>query len=102
VPALWWLEVRNALITNEQGGRIEAAQTAEILAHLATLPIRIDREPSSETVLALARAHRLTVYDATYLELARRLGLPLATLDRPLALAARAAAVALLDEAPDT
>jgi predicted nucleic acid-binding protein len=97
VPALWWFEVRNALLTSERRGRLKAAQTAEILAHLVTLPILLDRSPGSGTILVLARTHRLTVYDAAYLELASRLGLPLATLDRPLALAARAAAVALLD-----
>lgn len=92
---------RNALLASERRSRIEKTQAAEILAHLATLPTRIDRDPSSETVLALARAHRLTVYDAAYLELARRLGLPLATLDRPLGLAARAAAVSVLAGEPD-
>jgi predicted nucleic acid-binding protein len=52
----------------------------------------------SDAVLALARGHRLTIYDAAYLELARRIGVPLATLDQQLAHAARAARVPLLDE----
>lgn len=96
VPAIWWFEVRNLLVINERRGRIDAAATARFTADLARLPIRIDRAPDSETVLALARAHRLTAYDAAYLELARRLDAPLATLDRALAGAARAAGMPLL------
>ncbi len=97
-PVLWWFEVRNALLMNERRGRLDPAQTAEILARLAGLPIVLDHEPLSDAVLALARAHRLTVYDAAYLELAYRRDLPLATLDRQLAAAARATAVRLLGE----
>jgi predicted nucleic acid-binding protein len=98
VPALWWFEVRNILLMGERHGRIDPAGTAEFLADLDELPIRTDREHASATVLALARVHRLTFYDAAYLELARRLSAPLATLDRALARAARAAAVPLLGE----
>jgi predicted nucleic acid-binding protein len=96
VPTLWWFEVRNTLIVGERRGRLNATQTAEILAQLAALPISLDREPDSAAMLALAREHRLTVYDAAYLELALRADLPLATLDRQLAAAARAARVSLL------
>jgi predicted nucleic acid-binding protein len=60
------------------------------------LPIRLDFDQDGATVLALAREHRLTVYDAAYLELALRADLPLATLDRQLTAAARAARVSLL------
>jgi predicted nucleic acid-binding protein len=98
VPALWWFEVRNILLMGERRGRIDQAGTAEFLADLKGLPIRIEREPDSGTVLALARVHRLTFYDAAYLELALRLSAPLATLDRALARAARAATVPLLGE----
>jgi predicted nucleic acid-binding protein len=98
VPALWWFEVRNTLIVGERRGRLDAIQTTEILAQIEALPISRDREPDSEAVLALARAHRLTVYDAAYLELALRADLPLATLDRQLAAAARAVRVPLLGE----
>jgi predicted nucleic acid-binding protein len=98
VPALWWFEVRNVLVVNERRGRIDPAGTAEFLADLERLPIGVDREPRCSTALALARAYRLTFYDAAYLELARRLDAPLATLDRRLAAAARAAALPLLDE----
>ena len=97
-PSLWWFEVRNALLINERRGRIDTTQTADILAQLIKLPIHIDREPVGDAVMTLARAHRLTFYDAAYLELARRLDAPLATLDRHLAAAARTAAVPLLGE----
>jgi predicted nucleic acid-binding protein len=100
VPALWWFEVRNILLINERRGRVNPADTAEFLTDLEMLPIRIDQDPKGGTTLALARAHRLTFYDAAYLELARRLDAPLATLDRQLAAAARVAAVRLLDEKP--
>jgi predicted nucleic acid-binding protein len=94
-PILWWFDVRNALVVNERRGRLDAAATVGILAHLERLPIRLDVDQDGDTVLALAREHRLTVYDAAYLELALRLDAPLATLDRQLATAARAAAVPL-------
>jgi len=76
VPALWWFEVRNLLIANERRGRIDPAGTATFLAHLARLPITIDRAPDGAMVMALVRAHGLTVYDAAYLELALRLAIP--------------------------
>jgi predicted nucleic acid-binding protein len=97
-PVLWWFEVRNALVVNERRGRLDMAATVGILAHLEGLPIRLDADQEGDTVLALARGHRLTVYDASYLELALRLDAPLATLDQQLARAARAARVALLGE----
>ena len=88
VPALWWFEIRNILIVNERRGRIDPAGTTEFLADLGRLPILIDRHPDSEIVIAFARKHTLTAYDAAYLELAHRLGEPLATLDRALMVAA--------------
>jgi predicted nucleic acid-binding protein len=96
VPVLWWFEVRNVLVINERRGRIDPSDSAAFLADLETLKITFDRRSDSGSVLALARTHRLTVYDAAYLELAGRLGAPLATLDRNLAAAARAAGVALV------
>ena len=96
VPVLWWFEVRNVLLINERRGRIDPPGSAAFLADLGKLPITFDRQSDSETVLALARAHRLTVYDAAYLELARRIHAPLATLGRKLAAAARSAGVSLV------
>jgi predicted nucleic acid-binding protein len=95
-PILWWFEIRNILVISERRGRITSAQSVQVLARLDELPLRLDAAPASETVLALARAHGLTVYDAAYLELALRLMIPLATLDRALASAAPAAGVELL------
>jgi predicted nucleic acid-binding protein len=97
VPAVWWFEVRNLLLTGERVARMDPIGTAGFLADLEALSIRIDRAPESDVILALARTHRLTIYDAAYLELAGRIGAPLATLDRKLAEAARAARVPLLD-----
>jgi len=90
VPSLWWFEVRNTVIVNERRGRITQADTALFLRALSRLGIITDRTPEESAVLNLARTHRLTVYDASYLELARRESLPLATLDTDLARAARA------------
>jgi predicted nucleic acid-binding protein len=100
VPALWWFEVRNILVVNERRRRIAEFETARFLLNLSRLRIRVDRVPDEGAVLRLARAHRLSVYDAAYLELARREGLPLATLDADLKKAAAAEGVALLSHRP--
>jgi len=96
VPALWWFEVRNALIAGERRKRIDADATTVFVRQLARLPIVIDREPDEVTALALARKYKLSVYDAVYLELAGRLTAPLATCDDALTKAARAEHIALL------
>lgn len=88
VPAIWWFEVRAMLITAERRGRLAVEQTRGALALLARYPIEQDRSPEEATMLRLARKHDLTIYDASYLELALRLALPLATLDRKLETAA--------------
>ena len=99
-PALWWFELRNALLAGERRHRIDQATTSAFLRRLARLPIQIDRTPDEATLLDLARRHRLTVYDAAYLELAQRRGLPLATLDQELLQAASDAGVALVGAKP--
>src|SRR6185312_7118037 len=88
VPSLWWFEIRNILVVNERRKRITEPDTDIFLRGLAGLRIRIDREPEEVSVLRLARTHRLSVYDASYLELALRETIPLATLDGELAAAA--------------
>jgi predicted nucleic acid-binding protein len=93
VPALWWFEVRNILVVNERRGRVSESVTRAFLRHLASLPVRVDSAPDEDEVLRLARAHRLSVYDAAYLELALRQGCPLASLDRELVAAAAAVRV---------
>ena len=95
VPCLWWFEVRNTLVVNERRRRIAESGTAAFLLSLSRLRIRIDRAPDEGAVLRLARTHRLSVYDAAYLELAQREGLPLATLDADLKKAAAGEGVAL-------
>lgn len=97
-PILWWYELRNVLVTGERRGRLTEIQTTRFLHELALVPIVLDRSPDEPTVLGLARRHKLTVYDAAYLELALRAGAPLATLDAALARAARAEGVPLLGE----
>jgi predicted nucleic acid-binding protein len=96
VPSLWWFEVRNILVVNERRRRIAESDTAAFLANLSKLRIRIDRTPDEGAVLRLARTHRLSVYDAAYLELAQREGLPLATLDADLKKAAAGEGVAIV------
>ena len=99
VPCLWWFEVRNILVVNERRRRIAESDTAAFLLNLSRLRVRLDRLPEGDAVLRLARTHRLSVYDAAYLELARREGLPLATLDAGLRRAAAGEGVDLLSSA---
>jgi len=97
VPPLWHIEVGNALIVNERRGRLTPQQVPILLRHLAALPVSIDADMAAwvwTDAVGLARTHGLSLYDATYLELARRTRLPLATFDQRLA---RAAAAERLD-----
>lgn len=95
-PWLFWAELRNILIVSERRGRLPEG-TAEIhLAAVAEFGVALDAAPEEATVLGLARAHKLTVYDALYLELALRRAASLATIDGPLAKAAAARGVALI------
>jgi predicted nucleic acid-binding protein len=82
--AIWPIEVANALLTAERRGRIEPEAANRFAALLLELPIAIDpieRRRPFEAVRRLARSHELSAYDASYLELALRLGIPLVTLD---------------------
>ena len=99
VPILWWYELRNVLVVNERRGRIAPAEIELFLRDLANIEFNFDTMTNQVPVMSLARRHRLTFYDAAYLELAMRLRLPLATLDAALAAAARAEKVARLSEA---
>lgn len=88
VPALWLLEVGNLLLRAQRRKRITADKRRELAAAASALRIRVDREPVSIAALdELAARHGLTAYDAAYLELALRRGLPLATQDDALAAA---------------
>lgn len=98
-PALWPLEVMNALIMAERRKRVDAAQRQQLTVLLRDLPIALDEETAEQAwsaTVQLAERHRLTVYDAAYLELAQRRSLPLASLDDELRAAAEAAGVALV------
>jgi len=96
VPPIWWYEVRNILVVNERRNRIGLEESNLFLSLLATYPIEIDPSIEQDRTFELARQHRLTVYDAAYLELALRNHLPLATLDHALEEAALVAGVARL------
>ena len=101
VPSLWRLEVANVLEMGVRRGRIDAAFRDATLADFQLLPIQTDAETDKYawgTTLRLAERHRLTVYNAAYLELALRRGLPLASLDGELRTAALAEKVVLLGE----
>ncbi|MGA8529078.1 MAG: type II toxin-antitoxin system VapC family toxin [Acidobacteriaceae bacterium] len=100
VPAIWWFELRNTFLVNERRGRVSPAETAGFLRVISRLPIHQDRNPEEQRLLSLARTHRLTIYDAAYLELAQREGIPLATLDAALTDAAKAEGVPLLGATP--
>ena len=87
MPELWRLELGNILIGALKRKRITPAKLAEFFAMLDIINIRIDKETANRAfheIFSLAQSERLTTYDATYLELAMRLGLPLATKDADL------------------
>jgi predicted nucleic acid-binding protein len=99
VPAIWHLEIANVLALSERRGRIRPANSSEFIALLESLVIVVDEEISSHAfgqVLDLARAEKLTAYDAAYLELAMRLGIPLASKDTDLCDAAERLGVIVL------
>jgi predicted nucleic acid-binding protein len=99
VPALWRLEVANGLQMAVRKGRIDAAYRDGSLRELRALAIAVDPETDArawEDTLPLAHRFDLTVYDAAYLELARRVRLPLASLDVKLRSAASAVGIVLL------
>lgn len=99
VPALWHFELTNMLVQAERRKRIASVDATALLGFLDSLPIETDSEtPASRRrdVWTLARRHGLTSYDAAYLELAIRAGLPLATRDQALARAATECGVSVL------
>ena len=97
---MWPLEVANVLVVGERRGRLTASQSAQFLALLRSLPITVDAvavDGSWGAVMDFARSHQLSSYDACYLELARRLALPLVAADGRLRNAAGMAAITLLE-----
>jgi len=100
VPALWTLEMANGFCMAERRGKLTAEQTDHGFLQLEIIMvsgIQVNSDVASlQELLATARAFHLTACDAVYLDLARREGLPLATLDKGLRAAAAKAGVALL------
>lgn len=98
-PSIWPFEVANALLVGERRKRLTVAQVTIVLRRISDLPILLDPARSDyvfDRVLSLARQEQLTEYDASYLELALRERLPLATLDERLHRAAKNTGIAVL------
>ncbi len=93
VPGVFWHELRNLLLSAERRGRITGRHADASMARLRRLPIVCPGETDDSAVMALARAHRLSAYDASYLALAVREDYALASLDRRLNEAAAAEGV---------
>ena len=96
VPFIWPLEVANVLVTAERRRALKVAQVMGFLEELAAWPIQVDTlgvDRAFQQILSAARQHSLSAYDAAYLELAIREGLPVATLDNDLRRAAKAVGV---------
>jgi len=98
VPPLWLLEIGDLLLSAQRRRRIDDAKRRELVVAAAALRLRVDREPVPMVELdALAAGHALSAYDAAYLELALRRGLPLATQDAALRRAMATAGVPFAD-----
>ncbi|PCJ44688.1 MAG: VapC toxin family PIN domain ribonuclease [Moraxellaceae bacterium] len=94
VPNLWHLEASNVLLGAEKRGETTAGEVECFIVQLESLPIHVDSMTATQSfsrTIALARAYKLSSYDAAYLELAIREGLPIATLDKTLLKAAKKA-----------
>ena len=101
VPALWYWEMANGLLVASRRGRKEWSEVRPQLEWLGALDIVVDDDSISAAwhlTASIALRHRLTAYDAAYLELALRRSLPLATLDKALARAARAEGVEVIGD----
>lgn len=98
VPFIWTLEVPNGLLMAERRGRLMTGKADQAVELLKKLNIRVDTQVDGmQTLLSLARAIKLTAYDAAYLKLAQRCQAPLATSDRALVDAARLLDIKLVD-----
>lgn len=100
VPAIWLLEVVNGLLAAERKKRTTPGRVDECLKVIRALPLITDSEADFVRVIQLARGTGLSAYDASYLELAIRYGLPLATRDRALRLAAERVGIAMFPSEP--
>ena len=100
VPSIWWLEVANAVLVAERKARLTQSDSVELMRIVDSLSIVQDTEQPEDwvhRVMMLGRVYGLSAYDACYLELAIRRGLPVATLDRALMNAAAAAGATVFE-----
>ena len=98
VPAIWPLELGNVVVVAERRKRLSEADSVRFLALINDLPIKVIQEPPermTKEIVALAREHHLSTYDASYLDLAMRKGLPIATQDAGLKKTAQKCSVAM-------
>ncbi|MEO7397690.1 MAG: type II toxin-antitoxin system VapC family toxin [Ilumatobacteraceae bacterium] len=98
VPAIWPHEIANGLLMAQKRGRFTAAQRVAFIEELLRLPIEVEHRSARsvlDTHVALAEQYALTAYDAAYLDLALRKGVPLASQDKALKAAAKKAGVKL-------
>lgn len=101
VPAIWPLEIGNVLLVAERRRRLGKADVARFLELISDLPITVEQETPARMltdILSLARQFDLSTYDASYLDLAMRSGLAIATQDRSLRRAARKCGVSVFKE----
>jgi predicted nucleic acid-binding protein len=99
VPAIWPLEVSNVLLVAERRKRLSQADSSHFISLLFELPIIVEQESPERMlseILALAREYKLSSYDASYLDLAMRKGLPLATTDMNIIAAAKRSSVPII------
>jgi predicted nucleic acid-binding protein len=99
VPSIWPLEVANVLLVAERQNRISMADSGRFITLLSQLPIKVGQsEPDRvfHDTLNLARQHRLSSYDASYLALAIRMGLPIASLDKAILRAAKSIKIGIV------
>ena len=103
VPAIWPLEVGNVLLVAERKKCLSQASAIRFLALLACLPITVEQETPErmlKEIISLAREYGLSTYDASYLDLAMRLDLPIATQDALLVKAAQKCKVPAYEATP--
>jgi len=99
VPTIWPLEVSNVLLVAERKKRLSQSDSSRFISLLFELPIIVEPESPERMlseILALAREYKLSSYDASYLDLAMRKGLPIATTDKNIITAARRSSVSIL------
>ena len=100
VPAIWPLEVCNVLLVAERRKRLYQKDSAHFISLLLELPIIVEQESPERMlseIISLAREFKMSSYDASYLDLAMRKGLSIATNDKNMISAARKCSVAIVD-----